>query len=74
MNVIPFANEGDPTRRIDFDFYVDLLVCQHGFSRRDAEVEARKECRRDNLTVVRSGGIPGYDHSKQDNVPPMPRR
>ena len=54
--VISFRHEGDPKRRIDFDFYVDLLVLYSGFTRREAEIEAWRECRRENLFVVRTDG------------------
>ena len=52
--VVSFRHVGDPDREIDFDLYVDLLVIHQGMSRRDAEIEVRKECRRDNLTIVRT--------------------
>ena len=39
---------------IDFDLLVDLMVIHHGMTRRDAEVWARKEIRRDGLHIVRS--------------------
>lgn len=58
-NVTPFRHEGDRSRAIDFDLYVHLLVLHFGFSRRDAEVEAWKECRRDGLMVVRASGAYG---------------
>lgn len=58
-NVIPFTRSDGEQREIDFDLYVDLLIIHHGFSRRDAEVEARKECWRDNLKAVRSNGVGG---------------
>jgi len=58
--VVPFRHAGNPERGIDFDLYVDLLIIHHGFTRRDAEIEVRKECRRDNLTIIRSDPAKGY--------------
>jgi hypothetical protein len=55
-NVIPFAYVEDTKRALDFDLYVDLLVLHQGFTRRDAEVEVRKECRREGIAMVRSNG------------------
>jgi hypothetical protein len=52
--MIPFRHAGNPDREIDFDLYVDLLVLHYGFNRRDAEIKVRKECRRDDLRIIRS--------------------
>lgn len=55
-NVVPFSRVDETRRALDFDLYVDLLVLHQGFTRRDAEVEVRKECRREGIAMVRSCG------------------
>lgn len=65
-NVIPFERIDDSRRALDFDLYVDLLMHHFGFSRRDAEVEVRKECRREGIAMVRSNGATVTQDKRHD--------